>query len=184
MNPCGSVKGSIEMISDRMNESLNGQINAELYSSYLYASMSAYAAHLSLKGAANWFFVQVQEEMVHAQKLYNYILSQGNRVLLAAIDAPPSDFGSIGAAFDAVLEHERKVTSLINNLVTVAAEESDRATAVLLDWFVTEQVEEEESAKDVIDRLKLAGETGPGLFMIDTELAARVFVPPSRNQNT
>ena len=165
------------MITDSITQAINNQINAEIYSAYLYLGMSAYATSTGLKGAANWFFVQSQEEMVHAQKFYNYIHSQGERVLLQAIAEPPSDYKSLLQAFEDTLAHEKKVTALINGLVELAGEEGDHATKVFLQWFVTEQVEEEESAKDAVERLKLAGDAGAGLFMVDNELAARVFTP-------
>lgn len=166
------------MISEKTVEALNSQINAELFSAYLYLSMSAYSESVGLKGAANWFFVQAQEEMAHAQRFYNYVNSQGGRVILQAIEQPASEFNSLLHAFEETLEHEKKVTALINGLVDLASGESDHATAIMLQWFVSEQVEEEESAGEIIDRLRLAGETGAGLFMVDNELATRVFTPP------
>ena len=170
------------MIAAKIADSLNNQVNAEMYSAYLYLGMSAYATSAGLKGAANWFYVQAQEEMVHAHKFYNYINSQGGRVLLQSIEQPPSDYESLLRAFEDTLAHEKKVTALINGLVDLAAEEGDHATEVFLQWFVTEQVEEEESAKEVVDRLKLAGIDGAGLFMVDNELTARVFAPPPAGQ--
>ena len=166
------------MLSERMSEALNDQINAEMYSAYLYLSMSAYLASTGMKGATNWFYIQAQEEMIHTQKIYEYLISRGNRVILKAIDEPPSNFKSTLNTFEEALAHEQKVTALINDLVTVATEEKDHATEIFLQWFVTEQIEEEETAADVIDQLKLAGEVGPGMFMMDRELAARVFNPP------
>lgn len=167
------------MISEKMTSAINEQINAEIFSAYLYLSMSSYASFTGLKGAANWFYVQAKEEMTHAERLYNYVNSQGKRVVLTAIDAPQVEFASILDAFEVTLEHEKKVTALINNLVNLASDEKDHATEIYLQWFVTEQVEEEESAQEIIDRLKLAGETGAGLFMVDKELEARVFTPPA-----
>lgn len=170
------------MISESMTQAINSQINAEIYSAYLYLGMSAYSTSQGLKGAANWFFVQSQEEMVHAQKFYNYIHSQSGRVLLQSIEQPPADYKSLLHAFEETLAHEKKVTALINGLVDQAGKESDHATEVFLQWFVTEQVEEEESASDVVDRLKLAGDAGAGLFMVDNELAARIFSPPAAEE--
>jgi len=167
------------MISSEMTKALNGQLNAELYSSYLYLSMSAYASFKGLKGAASWFYVQVKEELFHVQKMYDYIESQGARVILNGIDSPPTDFGSVVELFNAVLAHEQKVTGLINTLMEQAVAEKDHATQTYLQWFITEQTEEEMSCHDIVNRLQLAGETGPGLFMIDTELGARVFNPPA-----
>ncbi len=167
------------MISSAMTKALNRQLNAELYSSYLYLAMSSYASFKGLKGAASWFFVQVKEELFHVQKMYDYIESQGAQVILEAVEKPPTEFGSVVELFTAVYEHEKKVTGLINTLMGQAVEENDHATQTYLQWFITEQIEEEQSCQEIIDRLKLAGETGPGLFMIDTELSARVFNPPA-----
>ncbi len=162
-----------------MESALNRHLNAEFYSSYLYLSMSAYAAHKGLKGAANWCNVQAQEEMLHVQKFYDYIESHGVRVVLDAIEKPPADFGTILELFEAVLKHEQLVTGLVNTLMTQAATESDHATQTFLQWFITEQVEEEQSVNDIIDRLKLGGDTGPALFMMDNELATRVLTTPA-----
>lgn len=170
------------MIDPKMTEALCSQINAEMYSAYLYLSMSSYASFSGLKGGANWFAIQAREEMTHAQKLYDYVNSQGERVVLDAIEKPPSEFTSLLNAFEETLAHEQKVTSLINALADLAVEQKDHATAIFLQWFVTEQIEEEESAKELIDRLKLAGDSGSGLFMIDKELSARVFTPPAANE--
>jgi len=162
-----------------MIEALNRQINAETYSAYLYQSMSAYAANAGMPGVANWLSIQVKEELSHAQMIYDYVLRLGKRVILQAIDQPPSDFDSALSLFEKVLEHEKKVTALIGGLADLAVEEKDHATEIFLQWFVTEQVEEEETANDIIAKLKLAGEHGGGLFMIDKELGQRVFTPPS-----
>lgn len=164
------------MISKKMAGALNKQLNAEAYSAYLYMSMSAYALSAGFKGSANWLNVQAQEETVHARKFYDYIISQDGRVVLAVINEPPSEFKSLQNVFEETLKHEKKVTALINELVGLARTEGDHATESFLQWFVNEQVEEESSARDVVDRIKLAGGPGPGLFMVDSELAARVFV--------
>ena len=169
----------LEMISDTMEKELNKQINAEMYSAYLYLSMSSEASFKGLSGMAHWFYVQAQEEMTHAQKIYNYLNSRGGRVLLETIDQPPTEFGSLMQTFEAVLDHEKKVTAMINNLVDLAAEAKDHATAIFLQWFVTEQVEEEESASDVIAKLKLLAEAAGGLLMLDKELGTRIFTPPA-----
>ncbi len=167
------------MISKKMAQALNKQLNNELYSAYLYLSMSSYGNSVGLKGAANWFMVQYQEEMVHFMKFYDYINSQGIHVELAAMEAPPSEFGSLLAMFEQALKHEQFITKSINDWMELAVKEKDHATQIFLQWFVTEQVEEEASAGDVIARLKMAGETGAGLLMVDSELAARVFTPPA-----
>jgi ferritin len=166
------------MISKKMAQALNKQLNNELYSAYLYLSMSSYANTAGLKGAANWFMVQYQEEMVHFMKFYDYINSQGFHVELGTMDAPPSEFSSLMSVYEQVLTHEQFITKSINDWMELAVKEKDHATQIFLQWFVTEQVEEEASAGDVIARLKMAGETGAGLLMVDGELAARVFTPP------
>jgi ferritin len=163
------------MISEKMRQALNGQINAEIYSSYLYLSMSAWFHSLNLPGCANWMRVQTQEELVHAVKLYDFVNGRGGRVELQAIEAPSAEWDSPLAAFQAAYQHEQKVTGLINSLVSMALAEQDHATNIFLQWFVTEQVEEEASANDVAQKLKLVGRDGSGLLMIDRELAARVF---------
>jgi len=167
------------MISSKMAKALNVHLNAELYSSYLYLSMSAYASFKGWKGAANWLYVQVQEEIVHVQKMYAFIDSRGSQIVLEAVEKPPTGFGSLLGLYEAVLSHEQKVTGLVNGLTTLAVKESDHATETFLQWFVTEQTEEEKSAKDIVDRLKFAGDTGVAVFMIDNEFAARVFVAPA-----
>ena len=167
------------MITQKMTDAINKHINAELYSSYLYLSMAAYAAHKGLSGAGNWFYVQAKEEMVHVQLMYNYLDSHSARIVLDTIEKPPVEFGSMLELFETVLAHERMVTALINDLVSLAVEDKDHATTTFLQWFVTEQTEEVKTSNDMIDKLKLAGETGPGVFMIDNELAARVFTMPA-----
>jgi ferritin len=166
------------MISEKMQNALNGQINAEFYSAYLYLSMSAFFETKGLKGYANWMRVQYQEELTHAEKLYDFVNEREGRVVLAEISVPPVDWSSPLAAFEEALEHERKISAMINELVDLSLEEKDHATNNFLQWFVSEQVEEEASVGEVRDKMKLAGETGGGMFMIDQELATRVFTPP------
>ena len=166
------------MIKEKMQNALNEQTNAELYSSYLYLSMSAYFQSVDLSGFANWMRVQAQEELMHAMKLYDYVNERGGRVILSKIEGPPTEWDSPTAAFEHVYKHEQKVTGLINGLVNLAIEEKDHATNNFLQWFVTEQVEEEASANEVLQKLKLVGEEGSGLLMLDSELAQRVFTPP------
>jgi ferritin len=161
------------MLSDRMEKALNGQVNAELYSSYLYLSMNAYFKSVNLDGFANWMYAQAQEELMHAMKLYDYINQRGGRTLLAAIEAPPDQWESPLSVFEDTLKHEKKVTGLINGLVDIAMEERDHATQIFLQWFVTEQIEEEESVGNVLEQLKLLGDAKQGLFMMDRELATR-----------
>jgi ferritin len=167
------------MISDKMQAALNEQLNAELYSSYLYLSMAAYFLSLNMGGFANWMRVQAQEEDMHAMKFYNFINDRGGRLVLKPIDGPPTEWDSPLAAFEAVLEHEQKVTGLIDDLVELALAEHDHATNIFLQWFVTEQVEEEDSANDVIQQIKMIGEAEGGLFMLDRELGQRTFTAPA-----
>ena len=166
------------MISENMIDALNGQINKEIYSAYLYMSMSAGSTYAGLNGFANWFMVQYQEEMTHAMKIYDYVNDRGAQVKLAAIAQPPIDFDSALDMFEKTLEHEEFVTKSINELVDLAIKENDHATNIFLQWFVTEQIEEESNDNEIIAKLKLVGGEGNGLFMLDKELAQRVFVPP------
>lgn len=170
------------MLSDKMREALNRQLNSELYSSYLYLAMAAHFQAVNLAGFANWMRVQAQEELLHAIRFYDFINNRGSRARLLSVDAPPFEWESPLAAFEHVSQHERKVTGLINDLVNLAVEERDHATNNFLQWFVSEQVEEEASANDIVQKLKLIGDSGGGLFMIDQELAQRVFTPPADQQ--
>ncbi len=163
------------MLKENIEKALNNQLNAEIYSAYLYLSMAAYFESISLKGFANWMKVQYQEEMAHAMKFYDYINDRGGRVLLQAIEAPPTHWDSPLAAFEATYKHEQKVTGLINKLVELAMSEHDHATNIFLQWFVTEQVEEEDSANEIVEKLKLMGDARGGLFMLDRELGQRTF---------
>ncbi len=167
------------MLSEKMQEALNTQINKELYSAYLYLSMAAWCESVNLGGFANWMTIQAREEVSHAEKFFGYLNERGGRVLLQPIEGPPTEWGSVLEVFKQVLEHERLVTSLINGLVKLARSEDDYATEAFLQWFVTEQVEEESTADGVVERLKLAGEKGSGLFMLDREMGTRVFTPPA-----
>ncbi len=170
------------MISKKMLNSLNEQINKEIYSAYLYLSMAAYSTSNGLAGFSNWFTVQVQEELTHAKKFYDYVNQQGERVILEAIDKPPQDFSSPRDLFEKTLEHEKKVTKRINDFVSMARKENDHATETFLQWFITEQIEEVASPTEILQRLGLIGKDGNGLLMIDSQLAARVFVPPQQAQ--
>jgi len=167
-----------------MVEPLNRQINREIYSAYLYLSMSAYSTFKGLKGFANWFMVQYQEEMAHAMKIYDYINDQDGQVKLMAVEQPPTEFGSPLEMFKKTLEHEKFVTKCINDLVNLAIEEKDHATKIFLQWFVTEQIEEEANDNNIIAKLRLVGKEGKGLLMIDKELATRVFTPPAASNET
>jgi ferritin len=167
------------MVKKKIEAALNKQCNAELYSSYLYLSMSAYFQSINLPGFANWMRVQTQEELVHAMKFYDFINERGGRVTLQKIDSPPTKWASPLNAFESAYKHEQKVTGLINDLVNLAVGEKDHATNIFLQWFVTEQVEEEASADEVVQKLKLVGKDSGGLFMLDGEMGQRVFTPPA-----
>ena len=167
------------MLSEKMQSAINAQINAELWSAYLYLSMSMDAANKGMKGIANWFAIQFKEEQDHAQIFINYINSQGGRVLLAPIAAVDTEWESPLAMFEQTLTHEQKVTSLINDLYNLAVEEKDHATKNMLDWFIDEQVEEEESARDIIDQMRMVEGNKFGLYMIDKEMATRTYTTPS-----
>jgi len=171
------------MLSKKMEKALNEQINKEMYSAYLYMSMSAYSTNIGLSGFANWFMVQYHEEMEHAMKIYNYINEQGGKVKLMAIDEPPSVFKGPMDMFQKTLKHEQFITKSINDLMDLAIKEKDHATQIFLQWFVTEQIEEEGNDNEIIDKLKLAGDKGNGLFMIDKELGARVYIPPAQSKD-
>jgi len=162
-----------------MTEAINQQINAELYSAYLYLSMQAYFDSVGLPGSANWMRVQAMEEFTHADRLYKYMTERGAKVTMMPIKGPDTEWDSPLAVFEAVCAHEQKVTGLINNLIDLATEERDHATVNALQWFVSEQVEEESSANAVVQKLSLMGDAKGGLFMIDRELGARVFTPPA-----
>ncbi len=166
------------MLSEKMNKAFNDQINAELYSEYLYLSMKAYFADKNLQGFVNWMDVQVQEEHAHAMGMFDYVIERGGRVELAQIDKPRHDWESPLEVFEHVLEHEQYVTSRINALMDVAESEKDRAALSFLDWYLKEQVEEESNVGGVLATLKLIGNDTQALFMLDKELAARTFVAP------
>ena len=161
------------MLTEKMQTALNGQLNAELYSSYLYLSMNAYFKSVNLDGFANWMYYQAQEELEHSLKFYEFVIQRGGKVVLSQIEAPPTEWDSPMAVFEATLAHEQKVTGLINDLVEIAHEERDHATTIFLQWFVSEQVEEEESVGGVLEQLKLMGDAKGGLFILDRELAKR-----------
>jgi len=167
------------MVSKELENAINKQINAEFWSAYLYLSMSTWFAHEGLPGFANWFKVQFQEEQDHALKFMDYLIAKGNKVELKPIEKVDTTWSSVLKAFEDTLEHERVVTSLINNLVSVSRKENDYATENMLQWFVNEQVEEEETAQAMIDSLKLIGSNGFGIYTMDKELAQRSYTPLS-----
>jgi len=165
------------MISSEMEKALNNQINKELYSSYYYYSMAAYLDNEGFEGMANFMKAQGLEETTHAQKFYDYVNEQGGRVILEAIDKPRVEFDSPKQIFELGLEHEKYVTSLINDLVKLALKENDYATKAFLDWFVTEQVEEEATMDTILNKFKIIGDSGHGLLMMDANLGERLPAP-------
>lgn len=170
------------MVSKKLETAINKQINAELWSAYLYLSMSAHFSNKALPGFANWFKVQFHEEQDHALKFMNYLISKGNKVELAPIKEVETSWSTVIKAFEDTLKHEKVVTSLINDLVTLARSENDYATENMLQWFVNEQVEEEETAQGMVDALKLMGDNGVGIYMMDKELATRAYTPLDTTQ--
>jgi ferritin len=166
------------MLNGKIEKIINDQIVAETYSGYLYLSMSAYFESRGLKGMSAWMKCQAQEELTHAIKFFNYVHERGGRVILGAIEAPPSEWASPLAAFEDALAHEQKVTGLINSMVDLALKEKDHASDSFLRWYVDEQVEEEATAGEIVDQLKLIGDNGQGLLMLDRELGARTFTYP------
>ena len=163
------------MFNKKIETAINDQINAELWSAYLYLSMSAYCYDNGYNGVANWYQVQFKEEQDHAMILCNYVISRGGRVTLKPIEAVPTQWDSLLNSFEETLKHERIVTGLINDLYTLALQESDYATQSMLKWFIDEQVEEEETALDIINNLKMIKDNGYGLYMLDKELSGRTY---------
>ncbi|MGB9133175.1 MAG: ferritin [Methanosarcina sp.] len=162
------------MLNEKMEEALNEQINREMYSSYLYLSMAAYSSTIGMPGFAHWFRVQVEEENIHAMKLFDYINNQGGRVRLKEIKEPPMEFGTPMKMFQQTLKHEQFITGSINELMDLASAEKDETTASFLQWYVEEQVEEEENDNEIIDKLKSFEENKSTLAEIDAELAKRL----------
>ncbi len=167
------------MLKEKVEKAINAQINAEMWSAYLYLSMAAYCHANGNPGMGNWFEVQFQEEQDHAKILFNYIIRRGGRVELKPIDAVPTTWDGILDVFKSTLAHEQKVTALINDLVALAAAENDYATHSMLQWFIDEQVEEEENAQNIIDNLNMIKDNGYGLYMLDKELGARTYTQAS-----
>jgi ferritin len=166
------------MLTRKLHDAINQQINAELYSAYLYLSMQAYLLSVNLPGSAKWMSVQVQEEWAHAMKLFNYLKDKGARILMKPIDGPPTEWASPVEIFEYTYQHEKKVTGLINQLVQIAGQENDSETSNFLQWYVKEQEEEEESAGEILARLKQIAGDPKGISALDQELAKRVFHPP------
>jgi ferritin len=173
------MEESSPMLTQKMQEALNAQINAEYYSAYLYLSMAAYCDEVNYKGLAHWFQIQSQEEMIHMHKFFNYVIDRKGRVILKAIEGPPTAWDSPLAVFEAALKHEQHVTSLINRLAGLAITENDHATHSLLEWFLNEQVEEEATADQVVAQMKLADGNPSAMFILDRELGQRVLTTPA-----
>jgi ferritin len=161
------------MLNKKIEDALNEQMNKEIYSGYFYLGMSAYAASNGLQGFAHWFFQQWKEELLHAKKLFDYIIEQNGKVDLRPIDRPPQDFTSGADLFEKTLNHERKVTGLIKDLVGLARSENDNTTCDFLEWFVKEQVEEEATPEAILRKIQREGKDEKGLLEMDRELAGR-----------
>jgi ferritin len=166
------------MLNPKIQDAFNKQLNAELYSSYLYISMAAYFDSKNLMGMSHWMKVQAQEEIGHALRFYNFINERGGRVLVTAIDGPGTEWDSPLKIFEEAYKHECKVTGLINDLVDLSIKEKDHAANTFLQWFVTEQVEEEASTQEVVEKIKLTADSSGALFILDKELSQRP-IPPS-----
>ncbi|PID78086.1 MAG: ferritin [Deltaproteobacteria bacterium] len=166
------------MLNEKVEKALNDQLNAESFSAYLYLSMSSYFESLNMKGFATWMRVQAEEEYVHAKKFYDFILQRGGRIRLKGFEDPQTDWDSPEDAFAGSLHHEEYITSRINSLMNIAIEEKDHATQIFLQWFVTEQVEEEDNVGSVLSQIRMMGETKNGLYMLDRELGQRSLEEP------
>lgn len=167
------------MLSEKLLSALNDQINYEFESAHIYLAMAAYCASEDLNGFENFFIVQAEEERFHAMKFYNFVNEMDGRVTLTSMGNPQNEFESILAAFEETLKHEKSVTERIYNLMDLATEEREHATISVLKWFIDEQVEEEATAKAIIKKLKMLKDNAHGLYMMDQELAGRVFTPPT-----
>ena len=164
-------------LSKKIETTLNEQINAEFNSSYLYLAMAAYFEDLNLKGMAKWMKMQSSEELKHGLKLFDYTIDRKGRVVLSKIDTPKKEWKNFVSVFEDVLAHEQYITTKINKFMDIAISEKDHATASMLKWFVDEQVEEENNAQELVDKLKILGEHGDALYLLDRELMGRVYVP-------
>ncbi|MEJ5285898.1 MAG: Ferritin-like protein 2 [Candidatus Kapaibacterium sp.] len=170
------------MLKETIQNALNAQLSREMYSSNLYLAMSGYFQSINLKGFAHWMRLQAQEETTHAMKFFDYMLDRGGLVSIGSIDAPPSKWDSPLAAMEDALKHEQFITQNINALADLAIKEGDHATQIFLQWFVTEQVEEESNVSEIVDKLKLIGDWKGGLLFIDNELAQRTLAPENSAQ--
>ena len=163
------------MIGKKMQDALNAQINIEQYSAQLYLAMSAHCETKSFRGFAHWLRIQAQEEQAHAIKLVDFVHDRGGRLELAAIGAPPTDFGSITAVFERTLEHEKGITAKINALFELARAEKDYASEITLQWYVSEQVEEESNVSQIVDHLRAVGEQGGCIWYLDSKMGKRAL---------
>jgi len=161
------------MLSQTIQDAVNEQIKNEIYSAYMYLAMAAYSEAANLPGVAHWMRAQYHEEMEHAMKMFHYVNERGGRVLLQAIPQPPAEYESPLDVFQKTLDHERHVTALIHNLYALALRENDYATQVFLQWFISEQVEEEKNATEIVNLLEAVGGHPQGLIMLDRQLAQR-----------
>lgn len=166
------------MIKKSIEKALNEQITKEIYSSLLYLSMAGYYTSVNLKGFANWMFIQAKEEMDHAMKFFNYLLDRGGQTNIGKMEAPATMWKSPLDAFKAAYKHEQFITASVNTIADLAIKEKDHATNNLLQWFITEQVEEEANVDEIVNKLKMMEGFPGGLIMMDTELKARVYTPP------
>lgn len=166
------------MLNKRVEEELIKQVNEEMFSAYLYLSMSAYFMSKNLTGFANWMRVQFQEESFHAHKMFDYIISRGGDAKLLAIAEPPHEWRDVITVFAAAYSHEQHITGRINHMMGVATEEKDFTTVQFLQWFLNEQIEEEANASGILEELKLVEGKGAALLMLDREMKTRVFTPP------
>jgi ferritin len=169
------------MIKKSVEKALNEQITREIYSSLLYLSMAGYYTNKNLSGFANWMFIQAKEEMDHAMKFFNYLLERGGETKIGAIESPKSSWKTPLEAFEAALKHEQYISASINNLADIAIKEKDHATNNLVQWFITEQVEEEANVDEIVNKLKMMEGFAGGLIMMDAELKTRVYTPPPTN---
>jgi len=164
------------MLTQKLVDAINDQIQYEYYSAFIYKAMQAYFEGEDLTGMANWMNIQFQEEMSHAEKMFNFVCETGGKVELKQLDAPCNEYSSVLEVFEETLKHEQEVTSRINKLMDLAQEEKNHSAQIFLQWFITEQIEEEANASHIIAKLKRMAGDGRGLMMIDQELAQRTFV--------
>lgn len=165
-------------MKQKLVDEINKQIEYEFFSAHLYLAMAAYCAQNDLLGFENWFLTQVEEERYHAMKFFNYLHERDCKAVITGFDNPTTEYGSLLNVFESGLEHEKFVTSRINLLMDIAVEEKDYAAISFLNWYIDEQIEEEDSFKAMIGKIKLVGEKGPGMYQLDKEAAARTFTPP------